>query len=749
MENTENKLKSCTLPVVGMGCAACAAKVDKALKGVEGMKESSVNLAASVAQVTYDSSVCDVEKIRQAVRDAGYDMLIEEKEEAAAKAEEIRKDHYTQLKRSCIGAWALLIPIMFASMCFGEIEAVRYGIFIATTISVFIFGREFFVNAWNQAKHFNCNMDTLVATSTGIAYLFSVFNLFFPAFWTEHGMTPHLYFDTSAGLIAFILIGRTMEERAKKKTSAAIENLMGLKPKEVTVVTGTTEKLVPIAQVKIGDVILVHPGEHVAVDGTVLDGNSYLDESMLSGEPVPVYKEAGAKVFSGTSNRDGSFRFRAEKVGDKTVLSQIIAMVEEAQGSRAPIQNIVDKVAGIFVPVIFAIAILTFCCWYFLAPSEGFINGLQTMMTVLIIACPCALGLATPTAIMVGIGRGAEAGILIKDAESLQTAQKIDTVVVDKTGTLTEGHPAVIDQIWNDGAKAYKGILKKLEKLSQHPLAQAVVEYMEGATPTVANPYEAQIEDFQNISGEGIQGKSEGRTYYAGNGKRLTEMGIEVPEAIQKKVDEWLGKAYTLVWFSDDRQVLSVTALNDSLKASSKEAIASLQKMGIEVCLLTGDNQQAGEAAAKEAGIDRVKAGVLPQQKAEFIRQLQNEGHCVAMVGDGINDSAALATANLSIAMGKGSDIAMDTAQVTILSSNLEKISEMIRLSRATMKILHQNLFWAFIYNAIAVPVAAGVLYPIWHILLNPMIGGAAMAFSSVSVVTNSLRLRKAKLKED
>ncbi len=730
---------TCNLPVIGMSCAACAARVNKALNSAKGVTEASVNFAASTALITYNPSECTVENIQKAVRDAGYDLLTEDKEQAKARAEQIRKDHYDHLRRSCIGAWALSIPIMIASMFYADNTAVQYGVWIASTISVFAFGRDFFVNAWKQLLHFSFNMDTLVANSTGIAYLFSVFNLLFPEFWESKGIEPHLYFETSSGLIAFILLGRTLEERAKRRTSASIEHLIGLRPKRVTVIRDGEEKKIPISLVQKGDIILVHNGERVAVDGTIAEGQTYIDESMLSGEPIPVFKKVGSEVFSGTMNTDAAFKLRAEKVGDDTVLAQIIRMVEEAQGSRAPIQNVVDKIAGIFVPAILIISVLTFCAWYFFAPTEGFSHGLLTMMTVLVIACPCALGLATPTAIMVGIGRGADAGVLIKDAESLQTARNIDTVVLDKTGTLTEGHPEVVGTLWDNDDDKREAVLSALEHQSEHPLAQAVVRTLEGVKP-------AEIDDVKNIPGVGVSASSGGTHYSVGSEKHLIESGINISDKLRRQADAWLGESNTLVWFADDKKALAVVALNDTLKETSAEAVARLHSMGIDVCLLTGDNQRSAEVVAEKVGITNVKAGVLPQDKAEFIKQLRSQGKCVAMVGDGINDSAALANADLSIAMGHGSDVAIDASGVTILSSDLMKISEMIRLSHATMRILHQNLFWALIYNTVCIPIAAGVLYPFFGILLHPMIGGAAMAFSSVSVVTNSLRLARTRL---
>lgn len=738
MEKKKSKVTTCTLPVVGMGCAGCAVRVDKTLHEVEGVRQAGVNFAAQTAQITFDNDLCSIEKLKAAVQAAGYDLLTGDRDRAAATAEKLRKEHYAHLRRSCVGAWALAVPIMAGSMLAHDAAWVDYALWIASTVSLFVFGREFFINAWKQLLHLGFNMDSLVATSTGIAYLYSMLNLLFPGFWTAHGIEPHLYFETASGLIAFILLGRTLEARAKQRTSAAIERLIGLKPKRVTIIDGQGERKIPISRIECGHIVVVHPGERIAVDGTVTEGGSYVDESMLTGEPVPVYKKEGSKVFSGTANGDGAFRFRAEQVGERTVLARIIRMVEEAQGSRAPIQNAVDKVAGVFVPVIFTIALLSFLAWYLLDPADGFSRGLSSLMAVLVIACPCALGLATPTAVMVGIGRGADAGILIKDAESLQTARRIDTVVLDKTGTLTEGRPEVVDMVW-EGDAAAKAVLAGLEQCSEHPLAEAVVRALGiGQTP--------RIEHFINIAGEGVRGKVGGKAYYAGNGTSLQGKDLVTSAEIRRAVARWQKEAYTLVWFADECNVLAVLALNDRLKATSAEAVAELRRQGIEVCLLTGDRRASAEAAARKAGITRIEAGMLPQEKAGFIRGLQAEGRCVAMVGDGINDSAALATADLSIAMGQGSDIAMDTAQVTILSSDLTKVIEMIRLSKATMRTLRQNLFWALIYNTVSVPIAAGILFPVCGFQLHPMIGGAAMAFSSVSVVTNSLRLKRVRL---
>ena len=726
-------------PILGMSCASCAARVDKTLNSQPGVQEASVNYASATAQVVYDADVCSPLNLKAAVQNAGYDLLIKGQEEEADEVEKAHADRFRNLKRRTMGAIVLAIPIMVLSMVFMHLDWVNYVVWLLSTPVVFVLGRGFFVGAWKQLKHGTCNMDTLVALSTGIAYMFSVFNLFFPEFWLKRGIEPHVYFEASSVIIAFILLGRLLEERAKRNTSAAIRKLIGLQPKTVTVWTPEGERILPIASIQQGDTVVVKPGERIAVDGVVSEGQSYVDESMLSGEPLPVRKQKGAKVFAGTINQKGAFRFVADKIGQDTLLAQIIRMVQDAQGSKAPVQKLVDKIAGIFVPVIISIAVVSLIAWILLAPENGFTHGMLALVTVLIIACPCALGLATPTAIMVGIGKGAENGILIKNAESLEVAQKVDTVVLDKTGTLTEGHPQVTDAVWlGDEAKS-RAILYSLEKKSEHPLAEAVVKFLKNASMF-------EVEHFGVLEGRGVEGFVGGKKYYIGNLTLLKEKGISIETSLQTKAEKWIAEAKTVIALADEEQARGVLAITDRLKATSVQAIEELHQQGIEVWMLTGDQPEAAREVAGQVGIVHYKAGMLPQEKAAFIKELQSKGKKVAMVGDGINDSAALAQADLSIAMGQGSDIAMDTAMVTILSSDLVKISETIRLSQLTVRTIRQNLFWAFFYNLIGVPIAAGVLYPINGFLLNPMIGGAAMAFSSVSVVTNSLRLRKKRI---
>lgn len=728
-----------TYPVLGMSCASCAARVDKTLNGLPGVYQATVNYATAVAQVEYNPEVCSDATLQSAVQDAGYDLLVDTGEDVADKAEEIRLTRYRKIKRRTVAALLLSLPIMVISMFFEDISSLKYVLWILATPVVFGLGHEFYINAWRQLKHGTSNMDTLVAVSTGIAYTFSVFNLLFPDFWLSRGIEPHIYFEAASVIIAFILLGRLLEERAKQNTSTAIKKLIGLQPKTVTIIVDSDERTVPITAVQKGDTILVKPGERIAVDGMVVTGESYVDESMLNGEPVPLHKQSGEKVFAGTINQKGTFRFIADKIGSDTMLAQIIRMVQDAQGSKAPVQKLVDKIARFFVPAIISISIIAFVAWIFLAPTNGFTNGLLAMVTVLIIACPCALGLATPTAIMVGIGKGAEKGILIKDAQSLEIAQKIDTIILDKTGTITAGHPIVVESLWENGFEHSRKILYSLEKLSEHPLSDAVIN-------TLQNEKEISIDKFENVPGKGVKGMVGSQTYYVGNLSLLNDNHITIASHLQELANKWTQEAKTLVWFADSTQAIAAIALTDEIKQTSAQAISQLQKMGIEVYMLTGDNAISAQAISRKVGINHYKAGVLPNEKAQFIKELQANGKKVGMVGDGINDSAALAQADLSIAMGQGSDIAVDTAMATILSSDLLKIPETIRLSQLTIKTIYQNLFWAFIYNLIGIPIAAGIFYSVNGFLLNPMWASAAMAFSSVSVVLNSLRLKRKRI---
>ena len=749
-----------TFPVLGMSCASCSARVEKTLNHQSGVKKAVVNYASATATVEYDPTSCSSETLQQAVQAAGYDLLINQDGNTLEEAEEAHNKKFSALKFRTTWAIILSMPVVIIGMFFMDMPHANPIMWALSTPVVFWLGRGFFTSAWKQLQHGSANMDTLVAISTGTAYLFSLFNMLFPDFWLSRGIHPHVYFEAASVIIAFILLGRLLEEKAKGNTSTAIKKLMGLQPKTVTIIVdeghavphSSFERVIPIEQIRPGDIVLVKPGERIAVDGIVTEGSSYVDESMLSGEPVAVSKHKDAKVFAGTINQKGSFRFRAEKIGTDTLLAKIIHMVQDAQGSKAPVQQLVDKIAGIFVPTIIGIAVLAFIAWMLLDGTGGFTHGLLAFVTVVIIACPCALGLATPTAIMVGIGKGAERGILIKDAESLEIAKKIDTVVLDKTGTVTEGKPVVSKLIWNTQAmtpgtgatagNALSDIFYSLEKLSEHPLAEAVVNHLKESASI-------DIQDFESITGKGVKGRAQGRTYLAGNRKLLEENHIAIPPpSLQEEATRLTSEAQTVIWFADEENVLAIAGITDRIKETSIRAVSELHAAGIEVHMLTGDNEATAREIARKAGIAHYQASVLPQDKAAFVSRLQAEGRKVAMVGDGINDSAALAQADLSIAMGGGSDIAMDVAKMTIISSDLTKIPEALCLSRLTVRTIRQNLFWAFIYNIIGVPIAAGILYPINGFLLNPMIAGAAMAFSSVSVVSNSLLLKRKRIHE-
>lgn len=739
MKNTVKKV----IPVTGMNCAACAVSVQSMAAAQEGVVNASVNFAAQTLQVEYDPEKINPGDLQKVIQSIGYDLIVDE-DNAAEQQAAYQQREYAKLRRYTIFAAILAVPVVLIGMFFMDIPYGNYIMWALTTPVLFVFGRRFFVNAIKQARHRKANMDTLVALSTGIAYLLSVFNTLFPEFWHSRGLHAHVYFEAAAVVIVFIMLGRLLEERARANTGSAIKKLMGLQPKTVWLIRQDNEIQVPIEQVQVNDIILVRPGEKIPVDGELVQGESYVDESMVSGEPLPVLKQKGDQVFAGTINQKGSFRFRAQKVGGETLLAQIIAMVREAQGSKAPVQRLVDKIAGIFVPVVVGISIITFIAWVVLGGENGLTQGILAMVTVLVIACPCALGLATPTAIMVGMGKGAAQGILIKDAESLELAYKVDAIILDKTGTITEGKPAVKDIIWNSVLiikdMSPESILLGIEQQSEHPLAAAVVNYLREEHVNAA-----PVADFESITGQGVKASANGKIYRIGNETMMKSAGVEIAGTLQGVADQWKSEASTVVYFSQDQQLLAIIAIADRIKPSSAEAVAILEKMGVEVYMLTGDNKETARAIAKQAGIKHYQAETLPSEKAAFARRLQEEGKVVAMVGDGINDSQALAQADVSIAMGKGSDIAMDVARMTLISSDLAQIPRALRLSGQTVRAIRQNLFWAFIYNLIGIPVAAGVLYPVNGFLLNPMIAGAAMALSSVSVVANSLRLKYVK----
>lgn len=733
-------VQTISLPILGMTCAACAVSVESMVKSLLGVQKAEVNYATQTVKIDFDPSSVQPPKFQEAVQSIGYDLILDTEKGKEAQ-EEAQKSNYKALKKRIIATTILTIPIVILGMFLMDIPYANYMMLMLSTPVLFIFGKSFFTNAYKQAKHRKANMDTLVALSTGIAYLFSVFNTFYPAFWHQRGLHPHVYYEAAAVVILFIMLGKLLEERAKSNTSSAIKKLIGLQPKSVLIITDNGEREIPVSEVQVGNQLLVRAGEKIPVDGEVYDGTSYVDESMITGEPIAIQKISGDKVFAGTINQKGSFRFRAEKVGADTMLSQIIQLVQDAQGSKAPVQKLVDKIAGIFVPIVILISLSSLGAWVLFGGEHAFTQGLLAMVTVLVIACPCALGLATPTAIMVGIGKGAENGILIKDAEALELGYKVNAIILDKTGTITEGKPTVTDFYWNpalpEDKKVLESIFLALEQQSEHPLAEAIVKYLREI-----EVISAPVTHFESLTGKGVAAIFNGEKYLAGSKKLFTDLKIEIPEVLKDRVNQLQAQAKTVIYFLNESQVLATVAITDKIKEGSRKAISQLKNRGIDVYMLTGDNEQTAAAVAAQVGITQYKAEVFPADKAAFVKKLQIEKKVVGMIGDGINDSQALAEADLSIAMGKGSDIAIDVAKITLVSSDLQQVPKALRLSRLTVKTIRQNLFWAFIYNLIGIPIAAGILYPFNGFLLNPMIAGAAMALSSVSVVSNSLRLK-------
>lgn len=713
------------------------------LKSTKGVVDAGVNLANQTVWVTINLSEVTPLELQQVVRSIGYDLLIEE-DGNFETADLARQKESSSLKRRTIWAGVFTLPVFILGMFFMHWEFSAIISLIFTIPIIFWFGRGFFVNGYKQALHLKANMDTLVALSTGIAFVFSVFNTLWPQFLVSRGIEPHVYFESASVIITFILFGKWLEERAKGKTSSSIRKLMGLQPKSVIVIDGDIQIETPIANLSSGQIVLVKPGDRIPVDGVVVAGSSYVDESTITGEPLPVEKSAGQGVYAGTANQKGSLQVRAMQVGSETVLSRIVQMVEAAQGSKAPVQKLADKVAGIFVPIVMAIALASFIIWAVLGGSQGVVHGIVALVTVMAIACPCALGLATPTAIMVGMGKGAENNILIKDAQSLETAHRLNTIIFDKTGTITEGKPVVADELWNitdDYLPRFKSILLAIENLSEHPLAGAIANGLRGSNTTII-----KVDKFEALAGLGVKAIVDNEQFMVGSPNLFRELNIEIPSLMKSTSSQWQSEGKTVIFFSTQSQIIATLAISDKVKDTSAEAIGKLKQLGIEPIMLTGDNEAAAKLIADRVGISSFRASMLPEDKARFVEQLQAQGRVVGMVGDGVNDSHALAQADVSIAMGKGSDIAMDVAKVTLITSDLSLITSAISLSKKTMRTIKQNLFWAFIYNIIGIPLAAGVLYPIIGFQFDPMIAGMAMALSSVSVVTNSLRLRSVKV---
>lgn len=733
--------KTESFPILNMTCASCASSSQAFLRRQEGVISADVNYANTSGTIKYVPSKTNPELLKDKLSELGFELVIPNEEDDDVMPFEEMMALRLQLQRNnTIGAAVLGIPLFLIGMFLMDWEWANFSMWILSSLILFIFGQKFYVNALQQFKNRTANMDTLVALSTGIAYLFSCYNYLFPHTFHQAG-THHapIYFEAAGLIIVFILIGKYLEEKAKYKTSQAIQNLMELQPKEVSYLDGNEIKTKAIDLVKVKDILVAKAGDKIAVDGTIVQGQSSFDESSLTGEPLPVDKGLDEKVFAGTINQTQLIHYRADKIGDETMLAKIIHSVQLAQASKAPVQQLVDKIAGIFVPIVLGIAILTFLVWYFINPSENINLALLTSITVLVIACPCALGLATPTALMVAMGKGARSGILVKDAESLEKATKINAIILDKTGTITEGKPVVVASEWFGNKEDYQ-VLKTLEQGTHHPISKAILEKIPSETSTISSLV------IEEVIGFGLKTQFEKNDYLIGKYDWIEELNIAVEPHQIDILQCYINQNYSISVFIKNKQLIGIFGISDQIKTTSVEAIQKLKNEGIEVFMLTGDQQKAGEKVAKEVGITHVIGNCLPHRKLAFVEELQQKGKVVAMVGDGINDSAALAKADVSIAMGNGSDIAMDVAQLTIMNGDLNKVVEAIHLSHQTVKTIHLNLFWAFIYNVIGIPIAAGILYPINGFLLNPMIAGAAMAFSSISVVSNSILLNYRKL---
>ncbi len=736
------------MAVEGISCASCASRIEKALLTAPGVVRAAVNMATHHARVEYLPERIGLAELRKAVATAGYKVVGEDTSGAPGDPERVFREKEYRVLRVMVLFGAVLGSLVFLGSMghwFPWVPAFLRNPFVLWALATpvqFVLGSRFYRGAWGALRHGAADMNTLVAVGTSAAYVYSAIATVFPAFFHRAGVMPAVYFDTSALIIVLILFGRMLEARAKGRASDAIRRLAGLAPRTARVIRAGAEADIPIEDVAPGDIVLVRPGEKIPVDGTVLDGNSAVDESMITGESLPVAKGPGVEVIGATVNRSGSFRFRATKVGKDTVLAQIIRLVREAQGSKAPIQRLADVIAGYFVPAVIAVAVITFSVWYAFGPAPRLTFALLNFVAVLIIACPCALGLATPTAVMVGTGRGAERGILIKGGESLETAHRLDTVVFDKTGTLTRGEPEVTDLV---ALEPFSGdevlrLAAGAERRSEHPLGRAVVRRAEGKGLELAEPT-----DFLALEGLGVAVRIAGRDVLVGSPKMMAERGIGTGGLVAT-AEAFSGEGKTAVFVAVDGRPAGLLAIADTLKDGAAEAVKRLRKLGLEVVMLTGDDRRTAEAIAREAGIDRVIAGVLPGQKADEIRRLRSEGRTVAMVGDGINDAPALALADVGIAIGTGTDVAMEASDITLIKGDLDGVASAIVLSRRTIRTIRQNLFWAFVYNVIGIPIAAGALYPFFGVLLDPVIASVAMAFSSVSVVSNSLRLRRAKI---
>ena len=732
--------------VEGMSCTACAANINSKLSTVEGVASANVNFSNQTVLIEFDPEKASPRQLENAVSQIGYTLITDKAVLADEEVREARRLRKTRI--NLMLSFAFAIPVFIISMFLHHLPYRNWIMLVLSCPVIFWFGKEFFIIAWKRARFHTTNMDTLVAMGSGTAFLYSLYNTFFPSMITTMGMESHMYYEAAVVIISFILLGRYLEERARTKTSSAIRKLINLGVKTARVIRNGEEKEVLISKVRIGDTVVIRPGEKIPVDGHVTEGESLVDESLITGESVPLTKKPGDQVIGATLNQTGSLLMLTEKVGEQTVLSQIIRLVQEAQGSKAPVQKTVDRIASVFVPVVIIISLLTFLSWLIFLPGMGFSYAITTAVSVLIIACPCALGLATPTAIIVGLGKAAGNGILIKDARSLEEFCKLKLLVLDKTGTITTGKPSVSEVRWDenehleqDEITEISAAVTAIEWRSEHPYARALMDFFD-LPPNI----ESTVVGFESTTGKGVSGSYNNKLYHIGSPTYVTSKGCDVREELFE-YDQLLKKqAFSVVYIARNSRVVAVAAISDNIKPGSADAVKELKNMGIEIHMLSGDSVAISSQIASKAGIDFFKAEATPVEKSEYISSRQRSGQKVGMVGDGINDSPALALADIGIAMGTGTDIAIESAQIILLKGDLAKLVIALKISKQTVKTIRQNLFWAFFYNVLSIPVAAGILFPFTGFLLNPMIAGAAMAFSSVSVVSNSLLLKTRKI---
>lgn len=725
-----------TLPVSGMSCTACASSVESILKSQNGVDAAIVNYSTSSVKIKFNPVAVSLVDLQLALKTIGYD-LVTATEDNTIEFDRLEEGRHQKLKLKLIVAIIFSLPVFVISMLWHHASSIQQLILLGLSLPVIFFsGSDFYITAFRLARIGKTNMDTLVALGTAAAFILSILNTLAPGILSETGVTSYVYYESAVVIITLILLGRYLEERSRNKASSAIKSLMGLQPDTATRIRGNEREVVSIAALLPGDTVLIRPGDTIPVDGIIASGNSWIEESMMSGEPVPVFRQQSEMVLAGTLNKEGVIEVKVIKTGKETTLSRIITMVNEAQNSKPPVQLLVDKISAVFVPVVIIISILTFAAWAFLFPEQPIAYAIVTSISVLIIACPCALGLATPTALIAAIGHGARDGILFRDAGGIESAGKTDTLVIDKTGTLTIGKPVLSQIIYSDEAdqSAVSRIFASLTALSKHPLSIAVAEKLSGEM--------LMVSEFNDIPGKGISGVINGSLYFAGSAAILKVTGIVPDEVSSKQIEKMTADGASIVILTSAKKVLAIAALSDMLRDDAQDAVKTLKNMGIEIHMLTGDNEISARKIAEKAGITNVKSGVSPEEKAEFVDLLKSKGKIVTMAGDGINDTIALARADVGMAMGGGSDASREAAAITLTGHRLMQVVETINLSRKTNRIIRENLVWAFGYNIFAIPIAAGLLFPFTGLLLNPMIASAAMAFSSVSVVVNSLRLR-------